>query len=170
MKIEDKFRTGYLRERGPILTWLKARIGTEAAEDAFHDVVARSLANLDSMEALRDVGAWLWSAARNAVIDVWRARATRRKAGETELDDFDDLVDSRLRDAHDEAERNEMLELLHRAIDGLPAEQRSIIIDQALNGETFASISRRTGVLPETLAARKRYAIARLRKTLSGLT
>ena len=74
MKTKDQFREGYLRERGPILAWLEARIGTEAAEDAFHDIFVRSLVNLDSMEALRDVSAWLWRAARNAVIDAWLER------------------------------------------------------------------------------------------------
>ena len=55
---------------------------------------------------------------------------------------------------------------MYAAIDALPAPQRDVIVDQAIRGETFASISARTGVAPETLAARKRYALARLRASL----
>jgi len=172
METSERIETGYRRERAPLLAWLGSRLGAEAAEDALHDIVARSLANIDSMEPLRDVGAWLWRAARNAVIDAWRSRARKAEAGEVdpwgaEADRFDDFIDGALRSAHDEAERAETLEALYAAIDGLPAAQRSVIVAQAIRGETFASISRRTGVAIETLAARKRYALARLRMTLA---
>jgi len=86
METSERIEAGYADQRGPILEWLGARIGAQEAEDAFHDVVARSLANLDSMEPLRDVGAWLWRAARNAAADAWRKRARRKAAGEAEAE------------------------------------------------------------------------------------
>ena len=172
METRERLEAGYARERGPILAWLEKRLGTEAAEDVLHDVVVRSLANLDSMEPLRDIGSWLWRSARNAVIDAWRTRARHAAAGETTFsaaDDagFDGFVDDALRSAHDEAERSDALEALYAAIELLPAEQRSVIIAQAIRGETFASISKTTGIPVETLAARKRYALAKLRTALA---
>ncbi|MBU0927591.1 MAG: sigma-70 family RNA polymerase sigma factor [Spirochaetes bacterium] len=175
METKERLEEGYRRERRSILAWLGERVGREVAEDALHDVVARALANLDSMEPLRDVGAWLWRAARNAAIDAWRSRARRRAAGETDpgaaglggADGFDGLIEGALRSAHDEAERAETLEALYAAIDALPAEQRYIVVAQAIRGETFASVSARTGTPVETLAARKRYATAKLRAALA---
>lgn len=173
METRERLDAGYRRERGPILAWLEERLGAEAAEDALHDVVVRSLANLDSMEPLRDIGSWLWRSARNAVIDAWRSRARHAAAGETALgaaaDDigFDGFIDDALRSAHDEAERAEALEALYAAIETLPPEQRSVIVAQAIRGETFASISKTTGIPIETLAARKRYALAKLRTALA---
>lgn len=163
--MKDSFEEGYRRERASLLAWLGARIGWDDAEDALHDVMARSLANLDAMEPIRDMAGWLWRAARNAATDAWRRRALR-VAGDAEVDDFDAFMDDRLRDAADEAERAELLEALYAAIDALPGPQRDVIVDQAIRGETFASISARTSVAPETLAARKRYALARLRVSL----
>ncbi len=61
----------------------------------------------------------------------------------------------------------EALEALYTAIELLPAEQRSVIVAQAIRGETFASISKTTGIPIETLAARKRYALAKLKAALA---
>jgi len=166
METMESLEEGYRKEKASLLEWLGARVGWADAEDALHDVVARSLANLDTMEPIRDMAGWLWRAARNAVTDAWRKRARRAAAGEAEADDFDAFMDDRLRDASDEAEHGELLEALYAAIDALPGPQRDVIVDQAIRGETFASISARTGVAPETLAARKRYALARLRASL----
>jgi len=126
METKERLEAGYLRERGPILAWLEQRLGADAAEDALHDVVVRSLANLDSMEPLRDIGSWLWRSARNAVIDAWRSRARHAAAGETtpgaeEDAGFDGFVDDALRSAPDEVERAEALEALYAAIELLPA-------------------------------------------------
>jgi len=167
METNELLAESYRRERGPLLAWLGSRLGAGEAEDALHDVVARSLANLDSMEPLRDVGAWLWSAARNAVVDAWRKRSRRASAGESDADDFDLFVDAALRSAPDEAERAELLEALYGAIEALPPEQGAVIVAQAIRGESFASISKRTGVAIDTLAARKRYALARLRVAMT---
>lgn len=176
METNERLEEGYRRERASLLAWLAARVGTEDAEDALHDVMARSLARLDSLEGLRDVGAWLWASARNAVIDVWRSRTRRRAAGAVDYaadqlagaeDELADAVDDALDDLEDEAERAELLEALYAAIDGLPDGQRDVIVAQSIRGETFASMSARTGVPLETLAARKRYAIRKLRAALS---
>lgn len=166
METNERLAESYRRERGPLLAWMASRLGAEEAEDALHDVVARSLANLDAMEPLRDVGAWLWRAARNAVVDAWRKRSRRASAGESDVDDFDLLVDAALRGAPEEAERAELLAALYGAIEALPPEQGAVIVAQAIRGETFASISKRTGIAVETLAARKRYAVDKLRSSL----
>lgn len=155
----------YLREGPRIRAWLERRVGAEA-EDLLHEVLSRALLNLDSLEPVRDLASWLWRGVRNAVIDLWRSRA-RRGTADLEPDAFADFVDEAWSEAYDEVEREELLEALADAIEALPPEQREVIECQALGGETFASLSRRTGVSPDTLAARKRYALARLREELS---
>jgi RNA polymerase sigma factor (sigma-70 family) len=160
--IEETYRA----ERNRLINWLARRVGNEAAEDLLHDVVVRAITNFDSLEPVRDMAAWLWASAKNAVIDAWRKRETKRAAGEIELDDFDAIVDEAWRSLSDETERDELLEALERAIEKLSDEQREVIVAQVLNGETFKSISERTGASIETLAARKRYALAKLRLSL----
>jgi RNA polymerase sigma factor (sigma-70 family) len=162
------FETTYRAERNKLIGWLSRRVGDEAAEDILHDVVVRAISNLDSLEPVRDLGAWLWASAKNAVIDAWRKRGRRAAAGETDVEDFDAVVDEAWRSIPDESERVELLTALERAVESLPAEQREVIVAQVLNGETFKSISERTGTPIETLAARKRYALAKLRRALTG--
>lgn len=155
----------YLNEGPRMLAWLSSRVGDEA-EDLLQDVTLRALANLDALEPVRDLSAWLWRGLRNAVIDAWRKR---RRRGETDAEDFDlaEAIDEAWRSAEDEAEREELLSALSQAIDALPEEQRLVIVAQAIGGETFAHLSERTGVPPETLAARKRYALVKLRDALA---
>jgi RNA polymerase sigma factor (sigma-70 family) len=171
MNKQERIETVY-RESGPrLLAWLRSRVGDEAP-DILQDVVARALANLDTLEAVRDLGAWVWRAVRNRVIDLWRSREVRGRVDDDgEGDgDLDDLVDDAWREAYDGVEEDELLEALDEAIGRLPPDQREVIVAQGLNGETFASISARTGVPVETLAARKRYALAKLRKALEDFT
>lgn len=167
--MKDSLEETYRHERPRLIGWMKGRIGAEEAEDALHDVFVRCLVNLDTLAGVRDLTAWLWQGARRAVIDVWRKRARRRAAGlvETDGDDFDAFI-REFADAPDgRLEKEELLAALADAIDGLSAEQREVIVAQGLKGETFRSISGRTGIPVETLAARKRYAIERLRRDLS---
>jgi len=152
----------YRQERSRLLGWMGTRISREEAEDALHDVIVRSLVNLDSMEGIRDLTAWLWRCAQNAVVDVWRKKGRHNDA------EFTEIIDDSIGNADERLVREEVLSALLRAIDRLPAEQRAVIVAQSLNGETFKSLSRRTGIPAETLAARKRYALARLRESMSA--
>jgi RNA polymerase sigma-70 factor (ECF subfamily) len=160
--MKENLEATYMKERNRILHWMESRIGVEDAEDALHDVIVRTLVNLDAFEGVRDLSSWLWQGARNAVIDRWRKRG-RRKLSD---DEFDDFIDTMLESAVNRLEREELLSALARAIESLPEEQRDVIVAQGLSGETFQSISERTGVKIETLAARKRYALAKLRDSL----
>jgi len=156
--IEDTYR----QERSRLLGWMGARISEEDAEDTLHDVIVRSLVNLDSMEGIRDLTAWLWRCAQNAVVDVWRKKGRRNDA------EFTEIIDDSIGDAEDRLAREEVLAALIRAIDRLPDAQKAVIVAQSLDGETFKSLSRRTGIPAETLASRKRYALARLRESMSA--
>jgi RNA polymerase sigma factor (sigma-70 family) len=160
----------YRAEGDRIRSWLAARMGAEEAEDAFHDVLARALGDMDALEPVRDLAAWLWRSARNAAIDAWRKGRRRRRLGEEPDADAPGLVEEAIAEAYgdapDELERRELLAALARAIGELPPAQREVVEAQVLRGETFRSISERLGVPIDTLAARKRYALARLGKAL----
>ena len=162
MQKTDQIEAVYRREGPRLLAWLKGRVGDEAP-DVLQDVMTRALAHLDALEPVRDLAAWFWRAVRNRVIDLWRARGRSETRADLELDD---LVDEAWRDAADAVDEDEVLEALAEAIEALPPLQRDVIVAQSLSGETFASISQRTGVPPETLGTRKRAALANLRRTL----
>lgn len=164
-RIEESYRAN----GNAIRAWMARSVGAETAEDLLQDVFARAAANLDSLEPVRDLAAWLWRAARNALIDAWRTRR-RRSARRGEVlggDGLEELIQDYAPEPADAYEKEELLLALERAIGDLPPEQREVIVAQALGGESFRSISERTGVPADTLAARKRYALAKLRSALA---
>lgn len=166
MTEQKRIETAY-RQSGPhLLAWLKIQVGDEAP-DVLQDVLVRALANLDALEPVRDLAAWLWRAVRNRVIDRWRSRTSRATSAGGDLDL---LVDEAWGEVGDEVEEDELLEALGAAIEALPSAQREVIVAQGLNGETFASLSARTGVPIETLAARKRSALAKIRRDLEDFS
>ena len=167
MNKQQRIETAY-RQSGPhLLAWLQTQVGDEAP-DVLQDVAVRALANLDALEPVRDLAAWLWRAVRNRVIDLWRARAVRAGRAAPGDPDLDELVDQAWGEVGDEVEEEELLEALALAIEALPPAQREVIVAQGLNGESFASLAARTGVPTETLAARKRYALAKIRRDLEA--
>ena len=167
--MKDGIERAYREQRPRLIGWMSGKIGKEEAEDALHDVIVRSLVNLDSLEGVRDLTAWLWRSAARAVIDVWRKRRRRGTVESAEGSDWiiDGLIDSRSLSADQNGDREEALDALAKAIAELPSEQREVIVAQSLNGETFKSLSDRTGISVDTLAGRKRYAIERLRAALT---
>jgi len=160
--LEKSYREG----RPALVRRLAGLVDPDRAEDLLHDVVARALANIDALEPVRDMSAWLWAACKNAVVDAWRAAGRRRAAGEIPVEDFDALMDRAWRGAQDDLERQELLGLLRQAMDRLPPDQRLVLEEQVLKGKTFRALSAETGLSIDTLAARKRYALGKLRTAL----
>ena len=62
--------------------------------------------------------------------------------------------------------RRLVLDMLIEKINELPDNQREVIIQQTIKGNTFKEISRETGIGINTLIARKRYALQNLKEKL----
>lgn len=169
--MKDEIEQVYTEQRSSILSRIGTKIPREDAEDILHTVLIRSLQNLDSLAGVKDLTAWLWKSVQNGVIDHWRTKQRRRKAGIADSADpdlLDSVIDQKFRNEPEQLERDELVKLLSKEIQKLPEEQRFVIVEQCLNGQTFYALSKKTGVSVETLSARKRYAIERLRKSLNS--
>jgi RNA polymerase sigma factor (sigma-70 family) len=154
--------------------FIRARVQTEAdAEDILQDVWQRLITALDD-GAVEQIGAWLYTVARNRIID--RAR----KPGMDSLDalaqntedasfEFPSLL---LRDDETPAteyQRNFFWDRLHVALAELPPEQRQVFVWHELEGLSFQEIATLTGENQNTLLSRKRYAVLHLRRQLVNL-
>ena len=64
---------------------------------------------------------------------------------------------------------DQVYEAVLDAIEELPLEQRTVLIMQSLEGLTFREIAAIENISINTLIARKRYAIAFLRKRLKSI-
>ncbi|PTX91603.1 RNA polymerase sigma factor [Opitutus sp. ER46] len=156
-----------------LMRFVRARVATQAdADDILQDVWQQLITTLDS-GPIEQVGAWLYTVARNRIID------RRRKPSPTSLDalaeDEDDGLDMAewlLRD--DKTPRTEHLrrrfwEELHAALAELPDEQRQVFVWHELEALSFEDIAALTGENVNTLLSRKRYAVLHLRTRLESL-
>ena len=164
------------RERSRLATFIRRRVSDPLdAEDVLQDVLHDFVRAYRLPEPIEQAGAWLFRVARNRIIDRFRRRKTRPASDV--IADPDDDGEYRLdlplpaREAGPDAlmARSAVLEALQSALEELPAEQREVFIAHEIDGSSFREIALRTGVAVNTLLARKRYAIRRLRARLQPL-
>jgi RNA polymerase sigma factor (sigma-70 family) len=159
----------YREKKGGLLSWAaKATRSVLDAEDLVQDAFAKALADTDTLTDVDDLAAWLFTAVRNRVRDLWRRRETRRRAGEIDVSDetIAEIVEASGLDPAGLVAEGELMEALYAAIEELPEPQRTVIEAQVLDGMTFKDLAEASGVSPDTLAARKRYAVKRLAESL----
>lgn len=158
-----------------LLRFIRARVRNDAdADDVLQDVWQQLATTLDA-GPVEQVSAWLYTVARNRIID--RSRKPQMASLDALVDDADgeagfDFADFFLRD--DNTPRTEHLrrlfwEQLHAALAELPEAQREVFVWHELEALSFRDIAALSGENVNTLLARKRYAILHLRARLEPL-
>ncbi len=158
-----------------LLRFIRARVPSEAdAEDILQDVWQQLVAAIED-GPIEQVGAWLTTVARHRIIDRYR------KPRETSLDalaagaEDDTWTELSGHLASDEGTppaeyvRHLFWEQLYAALAELPAEQRQVFVWHELEGLSYQDMAALTGENLNTLLARKRYAVQRLRRRLAPL-
>jgi RNA polymerase sigma factor (sigma-70 family) len=169
----------FLKERGRLLSFIRNRVSTvEEAEDILQDVFYQFVAGYNTIESLDRVTSWLFSVARNKIIDRYRRDASRPQRADleaiTSLDDdkpltLQEILPDLGNTPEDAVFRELIWDAITDALEELPAEQREIFIQNEMEERSFREISEETGVSINTLLSRKRYAILALRKKLQRL-
>lgn len=169
----------FLREKDRLLSFIRNRVSTvEEAEDILQDVFYQFIAGYETIESLDRVTSWLFSVARNKIIDRYRRDSVRPKRTEFTLPSGkDDDAPLTLQDilpdlgnTPDQAYLRDVIwDGIMDALDELPAEQREIFILNEIEERGFREISEETGISVNTLLSRKRYAILALRKKLQRI-
>jgi RNA polymerase sigma factor (sigma-70 family) len=169
----------FLKERGKLLNFIRNRVSSmEEAEDILQDVFYQFVSGYQTIESLDRVTSWLYSVARNKIIDRYRKDAIRPKRTDFEgLAAMDDSAPITLQEIlpdlgntpEDSYFRELIWDTIIDALDELPADQREIFIQNEMEEKGFREIAEATGVSINTLLSRKRYAIIALRKRLQKL-
>lgn len=160
------------REGSRLRGFIRRRVLDDAeAEDVLQDVFYELVQTYRMMKPVGEATAWMFRVARNRAIDLFRGRgrtvSLETPVSEAEGATLEDLLPSREAGPDAEFARGVLLEELEDAIAELPKEQREVFVAHELEGESFKAMSERTGVGINTLLARKRYAVLRLRKRLA---
>ena len=161
----------YRSERTSLLGFIRSRTGSlEEAEDLLQDVFFQAIRAASVTEPIENVVGWLYTIARNKIIDRYRRRrndvSLQQEREDITLEEL--LADSGI-NIEKEFIRRAVMDALIEALEELPPEQRDAFIQQAIEGKTFREISEQSGVPLNTLIARKRYAVQFLRKRLHDL-
>jgi len=159
--------------RQRLLGFIRKRVTNEAdAEDILQDVFYQLLGN---KEPIDQVASWLFTVARNKIIDSKRKKqplAMDFLFSDTEDPEMSAWVGILMDDSSNPETvylRNLFQETLKEALDELPEEQKQAFVLNELEGIPFKQISDETRIPVNTLISRKRYAVLYLRQKLTVL-
>jgi RNA polymerase sigma factor (sigma-70 family) len=161
-------------ERKRLLDFIRRRVRNQSdAEDILQDVFYQLATSYSVTEPIEKLTAWLFTVARNKIIDWYRKR--RPESLPADAGDFDSPLNLEeiLYDPRQNPDRVYARSLvwseLSEALDELPDEQREVFVMHELEGRSFKEIAEITGEPLNTLLSRKRYAVLFLREQLQEL-
>ncbi len=159
----EAFEELYARYARPVLGLALRRLGDRGrAEDAVQEVFAavwRSAASYDRSRG--PGGAWLYTIARNAIVDMLRRRPLPTVADPPEPRATGPTPD-------DEAEASWNAWRVHRALETLPENERSVIDLAYFSGLSQSEVAGFLDVPLGTVKTRTRSGLARLADALEG--
>ena len=130
------------------------------AEDVAQETLLRAWRHLDVLdEGHGSVRAWLFTVARNLVIDDWRSRRHREVS----------VADVPEAESVDVAERLLQGWVVTEAVGRLSEDHRAVLLECYYRGHSVAEAARRLGVPEGTVKSRTHYALRALRLALEEM-
>jgi len=162
----------YHRHRGGVFRYLLRHCRDRAtAEELHQDVWLKLILARASFDAAARFRSWLYSVARNRMIDHWRMSHAQRHISlddEGRSDAVGDLLEDTNPAMNPQFGANALQEgaMLVAALEALPAAQRDAFLLHVEAGLAVGEIATLTSAPAETVKSRLRYAYRRLRAVL----
>jgi len=132
------------------------------AEDVVQETLLRAWRNRDRLEEGRgSVRSWLFTVARNIVIDEWR---TRRVHGELAVAEVPEV-----REPTDETDQLLLSWVVSDALLNLSPDHRAVLVECYFRGASVAQAADRLGIPEGTVKSRTHYALRALRLALEEM-
>jgi len=132
------------------------------AEDVAQETLLRAWRNRSVLESPpRAVRAWLFTVARNLVIDEWRSRRANTELPVAEPPEA--------REAADRTDQLLLSWVVAEAVTKLSADHRAVLLECYYRGSPVAEAARLLGVPEGTVKSRTHYALRALRLALEEL-
>ena len=159
MTVEEQTKL-YTEYYSRVLGYIRARVNNRAdAEDLCQDVFEKAFRSAARYDAARAApGTWLYAITRNAVIDYFRRSRPTEELPE-------DLRDDEL--PEDGLLRDELLDRLAAALEGLPAELTDIVVLRYYDRLPLTEIAGKLGMSYGAVKLRHQKALVMLRSMLA---
>ena len=132
------------------------------AEDVAQETLLRAWRNAGVLQKSHgSVRAWLFTVARNIVIDEWR---TKRSQNEFPMAEVPDLAG-----ADDRTDQLLLSWLVAEALTKLSEDHRAVLLECYYRGQPVAEAARRLGVPEGTVKSRAHYALRALKLALEEM-
>ncbi len=132
------------------------------AEDVVQETLLRAWRNSDRLdESQGSVRSWLFTVARNIVIDEWRSRHARSELSVAEVPEGGTPVDG--------TDRLLMSWVVAEALRTLSSEHRAVLLECYFRGASVAEAARRLDIPEGTVKSRTHYALRALRLALQEM-
>jgi RNA polymerase sigma factor (sigma-70 family) len=164
------------REQARLRNFIRRRVpdprdAEEILQEVFYELVEANRL----LMPIEHVTGWMFRVARNRITDLFRKKKPESFSGMAVEDEDGDLL--RLEDLLPSPDdgpdgiylRTMLLDELELAINELPPDQREVFVAHEIDGTSFKQMAAETGVNVNTLLARKRYAVRRLRERLQSI-
>jgi RNA polymerase sigma-70 factor (ECF subfamily) len=134
----------------------------ERAEDVVQETLLRAWRNFEVLDQSEgSLRAWLFTVARNIVIDEWR---TKRSQRELPVPDVPDAAAVR-----DDTDELVLSWVVAEAVSTLSQDHRAVLLECYYRGVSVAEAARRLGVPEGTVKSRTHYALRALRLALEEM-
>ena len=132
------------------------------AEDVAQETLLRAWQSFPTLDQSRgSVRSWLFTVARNIVIDEWRSKRWQSERAVADVPDHGDPVDL----------TDQLLQswVVAEAVTQLSPEHRAVLLECYYRGRSVAEAARRLGVPEGTVKSRTHYALRALRLALQEM-
>ena len=132
------------------------------AEDVAQETLLRAWRRIEVLEATQgSVRAWLFTVARNIVIDEWRTKRSQKEFAVAEVPEGEGLSDR----------TDQLLQswMVAEAVTTLSPEHRAVLLQCYYRGVSVAEAARHLGVPEGTVKSRTHYALRALRLALEEM-
>jgi RNA polymerase sigma-70 factor (ECF subfamily) len=155
-----------VERRAELVRWFYYRVGQDShlAEDLAQETLIEAWDNRGKLSDPSGVTAWLYAIARN-IFKRWARRQSRHMERVTDLDEAKHGAERHVNIA---LSRNELIALLDRTLNALPAKTRQIIVMRYLEGRPQAQVAEYMGLSESAVAVRLHRGKLELRARLAA--